>query len=84
MPNNSLEATPTAAEIFPIAAIVAAAQSLPTPTTIDILPTAAEATIATARSFPRIQKRLIWMKDYKVTGIEDPISHFNSLFFSRL
>jgi len=81
MPNNSLEATPTAAEIFPTTAIVAAAQSLPTPTTIDILPTAAEATIAAARSFPRIQKRLTWMKNYKVTGIEDPISHFNSLFF---
>jgi hypothetical protein len=76
MPNNSSEATPITAEILPTIATVAAARSLPTPTVADILPTAAEATIATARSLPRIRKKLAWMEDYKVTGIEDPISHF--------
>jgi hypothetical protein len=72
MPNNSSEATPTAAEILP----AAATQSLPTSTAADILPTATEASIAATPSHPRIRKRPVWMEDYKVTGIEDPITHF--------
>jgi hypothetical protein len=72
MPNNSSEATLTAAEIL----LTAAARSLPTSTAADILPTATEATIAATPSHPRIRKRPVWMEDYKVTGIEDPITHF--------
>ena len=79
MPNNSSEATLTAAEIL----LTAAARSLPTSTAADILPTATEATIAATPSHPRIRKRPAWMEDYKVTGIEDPITHFafQSLIF---
>jgi hypothetical protein len=62
MPNNSSEATPIVAEILP----TAATRSLPTST----------ATIAATPSHPRIRKRPVWMEDYKVTGIEDPITHF--------
>jgi hypothetical protein len=40
------------------------------------LPTATEATIAATPSHPRIRKRPAWMEDYKVTGIEDLITHF--------
>jgi hypothetical protein len=55
MPNNSSEATLTAAEILP----TAATRSLPTSTIADILPTATEATIAATPSHPRIRKRPI-------------------------
>jgi len=76
MHNNSSEATPTATEILPTAATITAARSLPTPTAAEILPMAAEATTAATRSLPHIRKRPAWMEDYKVTRIEDPITHF--------
>jgi hypothetical protein len=76
MPNNSSEATPTTAEILPTTATVTATRSLPTPTAAYILPTATKAIIAATPSHLCIRKRLAWMEDYKVTGIEDPITHF--------
>jgi len=30
----------------------------------------------TTQTLGRVRKRPVWMKDYKVTGIEDPITHF--------
>ena len=50
-----------------------------TPTTIEILPTAAEATDIATQSHHRIRKKPTWMYDYEVTGIdqsEDPLTHF--------
>jgi hypothetical protein len=52
-----------------------------TPIAAEILPTVAETTDAAVQTLHRIRKRPTWMKDYEVTEIDDPITHFASFFF---
>ena len=52
------------------------ALSLPTPTIAESLPTTIEATVSATQYFPCISKSLAWLADYKVIGIEDPITLF--------
>jgi hypothetical protein len=51
-----------------------------TPIAAEILPTVAETTDAAVQTLHRIQKRPTWMKDYEVTEIDDPITHFAFFF----
>jgi hypothetical protein len=52
-----------------------------TPIAAEILPTVAETTDAAVQTLHRIRKRPTWMKDYEVTEIDDPITHFAFFFF---
>jgi hypothetical protein len=52
-----------------------------TPIAAEILPTVAETTDAAVQTLHCIRKRPTWMKDYEVTEIDDPSTHFAFFFF---